>query len=139
MTIEYFGTDFISHYKIKGQALEQEYRYYKTGIVVKADNVPAWEGCDIANASIKSARATVCKGTNLTAHLGADKATAFIYLTQTKIAYIMTKAEYKAFVEMFGTITRDSQKNGGAEKIRLKSESTALLAYLAERVSPSPP
>jgi hypothetical protein len=34
---------------------------------------------------------------------------------------------------MFGTVTRESAANGGAEKIRLKSESTALLAYLAER------
>ena len=46
----------------------------------------------------------------------------------------MTKTEYIEFVEVFGTVTRESTANGGAEKIRLKSESLALLAYLAERV-----
>jgi hypothetical protein len=46
----------------------------------------------------------------------------------------MNRTEYIEFVEVFGTITRESEKNGGAEKIRLKSESLALLAYLAERV-----
>ena len=82
---------------------------------------------------VKSARATVCKGTDLVAYLATDMATEYAYVTLDGIAYIMTKTEYIEFVEVFGTVTRESSKNGGAEKIRLKSESTALLAYLEMR------
>ena len=133
MTVVNFKTEFTSTYKIKGQAVEQEYRFFKTGEIVKADNLPADRGCDLGNCSIKSARATICKGTDLQAHLATDKATEFVYLTQTKLAYTMTKAEYIEFVAIFGTVDKDSAKNGGKTKLRLKSESKALLDYLAER------
>jgi hypothetical protein len=75
----------------------------------------------------------VCKGRDLVAYLAEDKATAYIYATADGIAYEMNRTEYIAFVEIFGTVTRESAKNGGAEKIRLKAEGKALLAYLAER------
>ena len=133
MQKEFFATDFVSNYKNNGQGLEQEYRYYKSGKVAKADNVPHDKGMDFENFSIKSARATVCKGKDLLGYLATDKATEFIYLTKSKIAYIMSKAEYIEFVNTFGTITRESSKNGGAEKIRLGHETEKMLEWLKER------
>ena len=125
--------NFVREYKNNGQHMEQWTRYTLTGKIEKADNLDHTCGGDCMGYQIKSARATVCKGVDINAYLATDGATAYIYATAEGIAYIMDKAEYIAFVEVFGTITRESTKNGGAEKIRLKSESLALLAYLEER------
>ena len=125
--------NFSRQYKNNGQHMEQWTRYTLTGKIEKADNIDHTHGGDCMGYQIKSARATVCKGVDINAYLATDGATAYIYATAEGIAYIMDKAEYIAFVEVFGTITRESTKNGGATKIRLKSESSALLAYLAER------
>ena len=125
--------NFSRQYKNNGQHMEQWTRYTLTGEITKADNLDHTKGGDCMGYQIKSARATVCKGTDIRAYLATDGATAYIYATANGIAYTMDKAEYIEFVEIFGTITRESSKNGGAEKIRLKSESSALLAYLEER------
>ena len=120
-------------YKNNGQHAEQVARYTLTGEICKADNKPFTAGGDCGDIQIKSARATVCKGTDIRAYLATDMATAYIYATADGVAYVMTRVEYIEFVEKFGTVTKESTANGGAEKIRLKSESSALLAYLAER------
>ena len=130
----YLATDFIREYANNGQHMEQWTRYTLTGERTKADNLAHNLGADCLGYQIKSARATVCKGRDLTAYLAEDKATAYIYATADGIAYVMSRTEYIAFVAEFGTLTRESTKNGGAEKIRLKAEGKALLAYLAERV-----
>ena len=127
------ATDFVREYANNGQHMEQWTRYTLTGERAKADNLPHDKGADCMGYQIKSARATVCKGRDLIAYLAEDRATAYIYATAEGIAYEMNKAEYIAFVAEFGTLTRESSKNGGAEKIRLKAEGKALLAYLAER------
>ena len=127
------ATDFVRQYANNGQHMEQWVRYTLTGERAKADNLPHNMGTDCGCYQIKAARATVCKGRDLVAYLAEDKATEFIYATAEGIAYVMDKAEYIAFATEFGTLTRESDKNGGAEKIRLKAEGKALLAYLAER------
>ena len=127
-------TNFPRTYKNNGQHMEQWVRYTLTGEVCKADNVAHNAGADVLHYQVKSARATVCKGTDLMAYLATDYATEFIYATADGIAYVMTRTEYVAFATEFGTVTRESESNGGAEKIRLKSESKALLCWLAERV-----
>ena len=133
MTSLTLNPNFIRQYRNNGQHAEQWFRYTMTGEIAKADNLPHDKGADCMGYQIKSARATVCKGTDLTAYLTTDKATTYAYVTLEGIAYIMTKTEYIAFVELFGTVTRESTKNGGAKKIRLKHETPALLTYLAER------
>lgn len=133
MKIEYFGTDFVSEYKNHGQALEQEFRYYITGEIAKADNLRADKGCDLGTLSIKSARATVCRGTDIKAHLATDKATAFVYLSKAKKAYTMSREEYIAFVETFAKVQYESKKNGGHAKLRLGHETRALIEWLEER------
>ena len=133
MTHFYLNPNFVRQYKNNGQHMEQWTRFTLTGENAKADNLAHDKGADCLGYQIKSARATVCKGTDIRAYLATDKATAYIYATADGIAYVMTRGEYIEFVEMFGTVTRESTANGGTEKIRLKSESSALLAYLAER------
>ena len=123
--------NFERTYKNNGQHLEQWFRYSLTGKIEKADNLAHDKGCDLFNYSIKSARATVCKGTDLASYLATDKATEFVYITANGIAYIMSKSEYIDFVNTFGTVTTESAKNGGHEKIRLGHETAKLLEWLA--------
>lgn len=133
MTKFYLASGFVRQYKNNGQHMEQWTRFTLTGETAKADNLPHNLGADCLGYQIKSARATVCKGTDIRAYLATDMATEYIYATAEGVAYVMNRTEYIAFVEVFGTVTRESTANGGAVKIRLKSESVALLAYLAER------
>ena len=133
MTHFYLNPNFVRQYKNNGQHMEQWTRFTLTGENAKADNLAHDKGADCLGYQIKSARATVCKGTDIRAYLATDMATAYIYATADGVAYVMTRVEYIEFVERFGTVTKESTSNGGAEKIRLKSESSALLAYLAER------
>ena len=128
------NTNFESNYKNNGQSKEQKFRFAMTGEIVKADNIPHDEGTDFGNYSIKTARATVCKGTNLVEYLATDKATSFIYITKTDIAYIMSKTEYIEFCETFARPDTDSKKNGGGVKMRLGKETAKMLEWLAERV-----
>jgi hypothetical protein len=70
----------------------------------------------------------------LKAYLDRDAATAYIYVTADfETAYIMSRAEYEEFVNEFGTVTRESSRNGGAEKIRLGHESVKMRAWLEAR------
>lgn len=83
---------------------------------------------------MKSAKATICKGTDLEKYLNLDASDLYIYATRNGTAYVMEKAEYIAFVNAFGYVTRESEKNGGAEKIRLRDESKKMLAWLEEKL-----
>ena len=125
--------NFERTYKNNGQHCEQWFRFTLTGKVEKADNLAHDKGTDLFHYSIKSARATVCKGTDFNAYLDTDKATEFVYVTKNGTAYIMNRTEYTAFVENFGTVTTESTKNGGQSKIRLGHETTALLQWLATK------
>lgn len=133
MKIMPMDTAFVSDYANHGQASQQLFAYTLTGERQKADNIPHDKGADVLHYQVKSARATVCKGTDIRAYLLTDQAVEYAYVAKNGKAYIMTRIEYIEFVEMFGTITRESTRNGGAVKIRLKSESTALLTYLEMR------
>lgn len=128
-----FAFTYLNNYTNHGQNAEQSIRYTLTGVIAKADNIEHSKDADCMGYQIKSARATVCKGTDIKAYIEQDKATAYIYATKDGQAYVMTVEEYVEFITVFGTVTRESTKNGGAEKIRLKSESVALLEYLEER------
>ena len=128
-----FFFEYLNNYHNHGQNAEQSIRKALTGELAKADNLAHDKGADCMGYQIKSARATVCKGTDIRAYLATDMATEYIYGTNDGTAYIMSRTEYIEFVEVFGTVTRESTANGGAVKIRLKSESVALLTYLEER------
>lgn len=119
-------------YANNGQHAEQVLRFTLTGEILKADNKPAEQGGDIFDIQIKSARATICKGTDLDAYLALDAAQRYAYVgSDFKIAYLMSKQEWREFCKEFGTVTRESAKNGGLAKIRLKSESSAMMNWLS--------
>lgn len=119
-------------YTNNGQEAERRFRYTMTGEIAKADNLPHNLGTDCLNYQVKSARATVCRGRDLQAYLATDKATEFAYVSaDLSTAYIMSKEEYTEFVNKFGTVTRESAKNGGHEKIRLKAEGAEMREWLA--------
>ena len=122
-----------SEYKNNGQRLEQIARFNLTGKIIKADNRKATECSDCNGFQIKSARATICKGTDIKAHIESDAAQAYIYITAELIAYTMSKSEYFEFTTKFATLTRESPKNGGAVKMRLKSESRVMIEWLEAR------
>ena len=128
-----FTFEILNNYKNNGQNLEQSIRKALTGKLEKADNIAYDKEADCLNYQIKSARATVCKGTDLKAYLALDASTAYIYATKNGIAYIMSRETYIEFCETFGTITRDSTKNGGKAKIRLGHETKALIEWLNAR------
>jgi hypothetical protein len=129
-----FTFTYLNNYRNHGQNAEQSIRYALTGEILKADNLRFDKGADVLNFQIKSAKATICKGTDLEKYLDLDASTAYIYATKNGTAYIMEKAEYITFVKAFGYITRESEKNGGAEKIRLRDESKKMLAWLEEKL-----
>ena len=127
-----FKFTYLNNYANHGQNAEQSIRYHFTGKIEKADNLPHSLGGDCLNYQIKSARATICKGTNLAKYLDEDAATAYIYGTKDGTGYIMNRQTYEKFVKEFGTVTTDSSKNGGGTKIRLKAEGKAMLEWLAK-------
>lgn len=121
-------------YKNNGQHAEQVMRFTLTGEIVKADNKSHRLGGDVLDIQIKSQKATVCKGYDLEAYLALDGANRFAYVTSDfATAYVMNKAEYIEFVSEFGCKTRESQKNGGGEKIQLLSESKRMLEWFGAR------
>jgi hypothetical protein len=134
-TMTTFRFNYLNNYVNHGQNAEQSIRFALTGTAERADNIKHNLGTDCLTYQIKSARASVCKGTSIEEYLAEDKATEYIYGTKEGIAYVMSREEYIAFVKEFGTVTTESGKNGGAKKIRLKHETSAMLNYLAERVA----
>lgn len=67
-------------YSNNGQHAEQIARYTLTGKIEKADNKPFTVGGDVDDIQIKSARATICKGTDLDAHIAKDGAKRYGYV-----------------------------------------------------------
>ena len=120
-------------YTNKGQQAQVEFIYTLTGDITKADNIAFNKGTDFGIYQIKSARATICKGTDIEAHLSEDLASEYVYVSKAHTAYIMTKDEYLQFATLFATVTRESKKNGGAIKLRLKDESKAMMRWLSQR------
>ena len=119
-------------YKNNGQEAERIFRFAMTGEIAKADNLAHNLATDCLNYQVKSARATVCRGTDIEAYVATEVATEFAYVSADfTTAYIMSKAEYIEFVKQFGTVTTESAKNGGHRKIRLKAEGREMREWLA--------
>lgn len=142
-------------YANNGQHAEYAMRKNITGKAILADNLPATAGADVLDIQVKSFHATVCKGTDIRAHVEQDKAQRYAYVTKDfATAYIMSPAEYIDFVDTFGTLDHDSNgkrataghttlnghhggasgSNGGGVKIRLKRCEPAMIAWFEERM-----
>lgn len=116
-----------SNYSNRGQKAEQIFRYAMTGKMMRADNR---KGADLGDIQIKSARATICPGEDIETYVLEDVASRYAYITKDYVVYMMDKAEYIEFCQMFATKTVDSQRNGGKTKMRLGHETKRLISYL---------
>ena len=56
----------------------------------------------------------------------------FMYVTNEYTAYIMDIDKFSKFVHKFTYLDRESKKNGGGLKIKSRTESKAMLAWLEE-------
>lgn len=56
------------------------------------------------------------------------------YITEDYQVYMMNRNEFTAFCNEFCKTERESQKNGGAMKIRCKKESKKMLTWLAAHI-----
>ena len=116
---------------------------------VKHDSSNYMESSDLSigerHISVKSARFTLmsgryCGGKTTVAEI-LDIYTAnthsneFVYVTKAFEAYYMNIIEFAAFVMAFCTTQKESSKNGGAVKVRCKSETKAMLEYLEAAVA----
>lgn len=59
----------------------------------------------------------------------------FAYVTADFTVYEMNIDEFKCFVYTFAHTERESEKNGGALKIRLRKESGKMLKWLADKAA----
>ena len=104
----------------------------------KADNKRG--GADIVISGkayqIKSNRATLCRGLNID-NIRAEYATAdgFIFADiETRALYFMNTNEFIKFARIFAEASKESTKNGGAEKLRLNRNFKGQRAYLDARI-----
>lgn len=107
----------------------------------KADNKSFDKDSDISSLriSVKSARFSLASklyGETL-AEMVADyfnrtHSTSWAYVATDGNIYIMNKAEFAEFLALFTTLQRASSKNGGGMVVRMRSESKAVLKWLAE-------
>jgi len=115
----------------------------------KHDALPYDRGSDISTAdmkiSVKASAFTLMSGSmcggldtfddiwNLyAANVHSNR---FAYVTEDWTVYMMDLAEFQRFVYAFCRTERESEKNGGAMKIRCRKESKKMLAWLAAEVA----
>ena len=113
------------------------------------DNKTYMESSDLVvgdkRISIKSARFTLmsgafCKGLNTVSEIweryeATTHSNTAAYVTKDYEAFEMNMDDFKEFVLTFGSIQKESEKNGGGSKVRCKSESKALLRWLRSKVA----
>jgi len=130
-----------------GDACEENYDFFKTGSISGKDSVAYDKGSDVEHEgigySIKSshftlASAKLIKGEDMTEKLDFYFAhvhsTVFVYITKAHDAYEMTAIEFREFLEVFGTLEKESTKNGGGYKVRCRAESKKMLQWFEARI-----
>ena len=129
-TIDALVRETFANYN-RGQIAEAVVRYAILGELTGADNVPAHRAGDVLNYQVKSARATVCNGTDLAAYLAMDAATEYIFVAPDNSGYwTMDKATWQVFCETFAKPSRGSSKNGGKVNLRLPSFTKKVQSWL---------
>lgn len=135
-------------YANNGQHAQQKVCYTLTGKHQKADNKPFTAGGDVGTMQVKSARATICKGSDIKAHVALDGATCYGYVTKGfDTLYVMTPSEYIEFVSRFAYVDHDSTtarkssnghggSNGGGAKLKLRTcaENKEMYKWFEERL-----
>lgn len=131
-----------------GQLLETAYSTICGESDHKFDNIPYDRGSDVnagpRHISIKSSGFTLMSGSlcegrqsfDAIWELYASKVVSneWTYITKSGEAFEMNFDEFKSFVYEFCTTEKESEKNGGAMKIRCRKESKKMLKWLDARV-----
>jgi hypothetical protein len=127
-----------------GNHAEQCLAYMLTGEVRSHDHIRYDKGSDIPeyHMSVKSAKFTLMSG-NLCESQDFDgiveeffQKTAskqFAYVTQDMVAYIMTAEIFREFVVRFCGLERESSRNGGRYKVKMRMESKKVIEFLKTR------
>ena len=129
-----------------GEYAESVATFDAVGEIRRHDSVPFDKGSDIPeiHASVKSARFTLVSANisngetldeKLDDYFARVASSLFIYVTKDLTAYYMTAIDFRAFLEVFTALERESEKNGGGMKVRAKSESKAMLRWLEARAA----
>lgn len=133
----------ISTYKNNGLRSEQDYIYTVSGQVVPHDSGRYDMGSDYGTKQIKSDGASLASGNLfsmdtfdeiLAEYLAKSHSDSYVYVARTDWAYEMDAELFEIFVRTFGSLQKESAKNGGKSKIRLRHESKKMLNWLEERV-----
>jgi len=115
----------------------------------KHDSVPYDKGSDVSvngmEISVKASGFTLMSGSLCEGRDTFDgiwdlyaenvHSNTFAYVTADFTVYMMNLSEFERFVYAFCRIERESEKNGGAMKIRCRKESAKMLAWLAAEVA----
>ena len=139
-------TEIARTYANWGNHCEQALAYTLTGEIRAHDHVPFYMDSDIPEyrMSVKSSGFTLASGrvnmgetfeeklNDFFARVHSEK---FAYVTVDMVAYVMDKGEFEQFLRTFGTMSRDSKKNGGLLKIQCKKESQKMIKWFSERVA----
>ena len=124
-----------------GMYAEQNLVYHFTGEVRKHDCVPFDKDSDLPemNMSIKSNGFSLASGKSNRGNTLEEKlddffarvhSTQFAYVTLTHEVFIMNADEFRSFLNTFGTLTYESEKNGGYPKVRARKESKKMIEWL---------
>lgn len=133
------------NYKSNGQHKEQALAYVLTGEIRKADKVPFYMGSDIPEygMSVKSSKFSLMNGNACESQtfegiceefFAKVVSTKFAYVTNDMVAYVMNTEQFRQFVYMFCGLERESQKNGGRYKVKMRAESKKTIAWLVENI-----
>ena len=133
-------------YKNNGMHLEQSLAYTLTGKIRKHDRVAYDKSSDIPeyDMSVKSAKFTLMSGSICKAqdfegiieeYFANTASKRIAYVTQDMNAYIMDMVEFNEFLHLFAFLERESSQNGGRYKVKMRSESKKVIAWLAAKIA----
>lgn len=131
-----------------GDFCEENFDYMLNGTISGKDSLPFDMASDVTHMgvgySVKSDHFTLVSARLVSGDNMADildqyfarvHSTRWAYVGRNDMAYIMDMDEFRSFLEAFGTLERESSKNGGGLKVRCKAESRKMLDWLNERIA----
>ena len=135
--------------KNAGIAAEHDLCAYKGIVRTTHDHTDYRTSSDICvgnqHISVKSSGATLMSGNMCEGETTFDgiwnvykrntNSNVWAYVTADRRVYEMNMAEFERFLRTFGRVERESEKNGGQMKIRLRKESKKMLGWLANMAS----
>lgn len=137
-TIERTYSNFGSH-------AEQALAFTLTGEMRTHDKVPYHKGSDIPeyHMSVKTQgftlmSANLCESEDfeeiISQYMANVASTCVAYVAQNMVAYVMNMVEFNEFLHLFCTTDRESSKNGGGIKVKMRKESKKVMDWLTAKV-----